>query len=71
MGEKNPESKEVKVRTKFRTEEKLVFGWDEFGSLKPGTCELYNFPKINWRSKKVATVVNEETADLEARAPDE
>ena len=49
----------MSVRVKFRTDNHLLVGWDEYASLKAGTCDLYKFPHIQWRSKRVSTIMAE------------
>ncbi|KAL1524691.1 hypothetical protein AB1Y20_019576 [Prymnesium parvum] len=48
-----------KVRVKFTLDFQLEVSWDEYGSLKAGTCNLYSFPHIEWRSKKASVAVLE------------
>ena len=51
---------EEEVRVKYLTLGQLSLEWDTFGQLQAGSCNLYKYPKLNKRSKKVTKSVSSE-----------
>ena len=59
----------MSVRVKFRSDGNLLIGWDEYSSLKPGSCDLTRFPTIQWRSKRVSTIMKEDLGTMRLHWP--
>eukprot|EP00327_Prymnesium_parvum_P049352 CAMPEP_0205889230 /NCGR_PEP_ID=MMETSP1083-20121108/20841_1 /ASSEMBLY_ACC=CAM_ASM_000430 /TAXON_ID=97485 /ORGANISM="Prymnesium parvum, Strain Texoma1" /LENGTH=943 /DNA_ID=CAMNT_0053253285 /DNA_START=20 /DNA_END=2853 /DNA_ORIENTATION=+ len=63
-----PNEEFVKVRVKVELSGQFQFGWDEYGSLKAGSCNCYRYPQVMWRSKRASMHVVDRSSKKKSSA---